>query len=417
MAQCIFCLEEKTSDQLTEEHVFPAALGGVLTVKDSVCAKCNHGFSKFEQPLAEELAPVRFLLKIKDRRGNIPEVDATAKTPTTEYEARLSENGRLRMKPIVTEIRAEGGKREFLYRYPSEQQKERLRKEAKEKGRELIEESGGEPERAEIHFGGNLEMIGAAEGLRTTAKIAYMGLTRKIGKMVTGEAFAAVRNYINTGAGEPCSRLFVNHGYLEAVQTGPHQHSIALSGRNDKSQVAAIVRLFSHLCYFVVLSDNYQGADFCDTLVYDAYRGQIDGILLAHPTAEMLQIEDVGGNPKTIWSDVGQTGTEFCKFLDQEAREYYERKRKELLNANSANANLTTSKLTERKEESFAERIRRATNDCPNSGHFVWSSKTNTASKPFGVEYSKCGKDISFKIGEQRYVVCKHHGVTLGFDW
>jgi hypothetical protein len=35
-------LEEKTSDQLTEEQVFPAALRGVLIVKDAVCVKCNH---------------------------------------------------------------------------------------------------------------------------------------------------------------------------------------------------------------------------------------------------------------------------------------------------------------------------------------------------------------------------------------
>jgi hypothetical protein len=232
------------------------------------------------------------------------------------------------MKPIVTEVPAEGGVREFLYRFPTERQKERLRKEAEEKGREFIETPRGEPEEAEIHVGGNFEVIGAAEGLRTTAKVAYMGLTRLIGPtMVAGESFARVRDYINTGNGKPSSRLFVNHGYLEAVETGPHQHSITLAGRNDRKHVAAIVRLFSHLCYFVELCDSYAGADFCDTLVYDANRGQIDGILLSHPTAEMLQIEDVDRNPKTIWNDVGQTAMEFCKFLDEQVRRCHERSR------------------------------------------------------------------------------------------
>src|ERR1700751_1217625 len=35
-------LEEKTPDQLTDEQAFPAALRGVLIVKDDVCVKCNH---------------------------------------------------------------------------------------------------------------------------------------------------------------------------------------------------------------------------------------------------------------------------------------------------------------------------------------------------------------------------------------
>ena len=52
---------------------------GELVVEDSVCAECNHSFSKFEQPLIRVLTPIRFLLKIKDRRGNI-QVKATAKT-------------------------------------------------------------------------------------------------------------------------------------------------------------------------------------------------------------------------------------------------------------------------------------------------------------------------------------------------
>lgn len=328
MPKCIFCLQDKK--QLTEEHVFPAALGGVLTVKDSVCAECNHGFSKFEQPLARELAPIRFLLKIRDRRGNIPEVAATAKTPTREYEARLKEDGTLRIKPIVTEVATHDGKREFVHQYATERQKEKLRKEAKEKGREFIETKGGEPETAEIHFGGNLELIGASEGFRTAAKIAYVGLARVVGaKIVTGESFARVREYIRTGTVNPCSRIFVNHGYMEAVQQGPHQHSLTLCGRRDKKQVAAIVRLFSHLCYFVELSGCYEGADFCDTLVYDAYRGQIDGILLAHPYAELLQIEDVAGNPQTLWDNPAGTGIAFCKFLSEKRQEYLERKQKE----------------------------------------------------------------------------------------
>jgi hypothetical protein len=46
-----------------------------------------------------------------------------------------------------------------------------------------------------------------------------------------------------------------------------------------RASVDAIVRLFGELTYFVVLSDHYDGADFCTTLVYDASRGEENGML------------------------------------------------------------------------------------------------------------------------------------------
>jgi hypothetical protein len=56
--------------------------------------------------------------------------------------------------------------------------------------------------------------------------------------------------------------------------------------------VGAIVRLFGGLCYFVQLSEHYGGADFSTTLVYDAYRGEANGILRSHHDA-------LGGQVKT----------------------------------------------------------------------------------------------------------------------
>jgi hypothetical protein len=174
MPQCIFCLNEFL--ELTDEHVFPAALGGVLVLKDSVCAVCNNGFSKFEQPLAEELAPFRLILQIPDRRGEIPQVAATVKTQDKEYDARVKGDGKVQLKPIVTEVTTTEGKKEYWYKFATERQKEKLRQEAKEKGREFIETGPGNPEQAEVHLGGELEAIGAEPGLRTASKIAYVGL-------------------------------------------------------------------------------------------------------------------------------------------------------------------------------------------------------------------------------------------------
>ena len=89
----------------------------------------------------------------------------------------------------------------------------------------------------------------------------------------------------------------------------------------------AIVRLFGNLCYFVELSDDYEGADFCHTLVYDAYRGEVNGILLAHEQAELLQTEDVATSKDTVWCDVAAAGSKLCEFIDAKIQAKFARNR------------------------------------------------------------------------------------------
>jgi len=328
MPICIFCLQEKHS--LTDEHVFPAALGGVLVLKDSVCSECNNGFSKFEQPLATELSPIRLLLKIPDRYGEIPQVAATVQTRDKEYEGRVKSDGTVQPKRIVTEVVADDGRREFIHQFLTERQKQKLRQEASAKGVELIESGPGNPEQGEVHVGGDLKFIGSSEGLRATSKIAYAALALRAGaKLAISESFDEVRAYIRQGIGKPTSRLFVHEGFLGAVQQGPHQHSLILAGRHDKSRVDAIVRLFGGLCYFVQLSDHYAGADFFDTLVYDASRGEANGILQSHLDAEILQIEDVSTSSDTRWDDLPASGKRFCEFLESAIQSKLKRARAE----------------------------------------------------------------------------------------
>lgn len=326
MPQCILCLQEK--ERLTDEHVFPAALGGVLVLGNSVCTECNNGFSKIEQPFAVELAPLRVLLKIPDRYGKIPQVAATVKTRGKEYEARVKSDGSVQIKPIVTEIAGVKGTREFLYQFATERQKAKLRQEAHEKGIEFVESGPGNPEGAEVHVGGELDFIGSAGGLRTASKIAYVGLAERAGvKIATSDSFSEIRTYVRKGAGNPTSRLFVHERFLQAFQQGPHQHSLILAARHDKGRVDAIVRLFGGLCYFVQLSDHYAGADFSCTLVNDATRGELCDVLQSHVDGEMLETEDVATSGETVWNDLVTSGERFCNFLNSAILSKMERDR------------------------------------------------------------------------------------------
>ncbi len=326
MPRCLFCLQEK--ETLTDEHVFPAALGGVLVVKDSVCAECNSGFSKFEQSLASELTPFRLLLQIPDRYGKVPQVPATVKTADKEYEGRVKGDGSVQLKRIVTEVTGTDGRREFLHQFLTNRQREKLHKEASEKGYQIIESGPGEPRQGEVHVWGDLKFIGSPEGLRTASKIAYVGLAERAGpKLAMSDAFDEVRAYIREGTGKPTSRLFVHERFSKAVQTGPHQHLLIIAARHDKGCVDAIVRLFGGLNYFVKLSGHYGGADFFATLAYDAHRGEANGFLQSHVDAEMLQTEDVATSGDTLWDDLPASGQHFCKFLDDAVNAKIERLR------------------------------------------------------------------------------------------
>jgi hypothetical protein len=269
---------------------------------------------------------MRMLLQIPDRYGKVPHTSATIITPEKTYDGRVKGDVSVIVKPLVTEEKNEKGEREFVHRFLTNSQKEKLRAQAKEKGQQLIETGPGDPVTAEVHIGGDLMAIGSPEGLRTAAKIAYVGLAHLVGvKVAAGDAFREVRQFILECKPEGVAHIFTNKPYLEACQQGPHQHSIAIAARRDKHRVDAIVRLFGELTYFVVLSDHYDGADFCNTLVYDAYRGEENGMLFAHEQAELLQTEDVATSKDTKWDDLEGFGRNFCAFIERVAEEKRQR--------------------------------------------------------------------------------------------
>jgi hypothetical protein len=88
-------------------------------------------------------------------------------------------------------------------------------------------------EQAELEVAGDLKVIGSPDGLRTAAKIAYIGLAFCGGpKFAASDAFAKVREYIKTGNGASPARLFVHEYFLNAVENG------AASARTHPSRKA-----------------------------------------------------------------------------------------------------------------------------------------------------------------------------------
>src|SRR5262249_7997979 len=200
----------------------------------------------------------------------------------------------VQVRPIVTVTTEQDGTKNIRFRYATDKQVEELKLAVADKKLQLLEFEVRPAEQADIEVAGELKTIGSPEGLRTPAKIASVGMACCTGSVfAASDAFARVREYIRTGNGASQARLFIHEKFLNAVQLGPHQHALILAGRNDKHRVDAIVRLFGGLNYFVTLSDDYRGVDFVHTIVCDAQRGELNGMLFSVVEAELLQTEDV----------------------------------------------------------------------------------------------------------------------------
>jgi hypothetical protein len=312
MPKCLFCAIE--SDSLTEEHVFPAGLGGTLTLKNAVCRPCNGGFSRdFEEEIVKRFEHIRYVLRIPDRRGNIPDIDVKVEFEGKEIDGRLMGTGSLRLKPIFT-IENRDGVQERVARYVSVRQQEDLRKQ----GWEMAETTpGGDVQGS---FSGRLEFIDSLTMLRTVTKIAYTALAFRADlDFARPTCFDDAREYIRIGSGATRAAIFLNEPFLTQCQQGPHQHSVVLVARRDIRRIDAIVRLFGSLCYMVNLAENYDGVDFSHTLVFDAQHGKVAGfndVLVASELSYSHQVEYVNKSKDTIWNDRLKSGEWFTRFLD-----------------------------------------------------------------------------------------------------
>lgn len=319
MAICIFCLKDKPP---SEEHFIPAALGGHIVLSDCVCEDDNNAFStEFETKLFRELAPIRLLLQIPDRYGDIPSSEVSIRIGEKEYKGQVKE-GKVHLNPVINKVRQPDGSIELTGKYLTDSIQENWAKlvaDGKWVALDAPANEGGEE--GEVHLGGELEVCSSQDGLRNAAKIAFLGLVRQIGaNRVLGDEFNAIRRFIRFGQGDSPVRLFLLEQFLSFVQQGPHQHSLILAARNNEHRIDAIVRIFGGMCYFVNLSSTYAGADFYNTFVYDAARGEENGVLQTAFDAEFRQIGDVLHNPQTIWDDRVRWGQRFVRYLEDEFR-------------------------------------------------------------------------------------------------
>jgi hypothetical protein len=293
MSKCIFC---SSTEKLTEEHIFPVALGGCVVLARGSCTTCNSTASiRFEADFINGLALIRHLLGIKNRQGQVPNLRASVEIEGQPHAAIIKPKGKIEIPPMKMERNIDADKKEIIYRTFRQGDAEKIIAKAKSKGIELEDAPIADLAREVdviVHVG--LDFIGTQSGLRTATKAAYAALAFRTGvEYALSPTFDAVRRFCRQGGTPSPARLFLNDNFQNGFRIGPHQHAIVCAGDGKTKRAHALVVYFGNLFYYVRLSDKYEGADFNWTMACDAQRDEEVKLIVREYDNEFLMLEDV----------------------------------------------------------------------------------------------------------------------------
>lgn len=145
---CIFCYRGRSEIDLTEEHIFPEALGGQLIVR-AVCKRCNDQLGSYVDGMLTEDFLVRMLrlgLRIPNKSGAVPSPlhDAAVKDHPhrrgTYFQPNREGGGRVKLLPLVERaISPDGRSTVKVVAEPQEAEEilRKLRERAARKGQEI----------------------------------------------------------------------------------------------------------------------------------------------------------------------------------------------------------------------------------------------------------------------------------------
>src|ERR1700723_3775159 len=107
---CIFCRSE---ERLTREHVFPAFMGGELSVPDATCETCNGTVGVAEASVRTATLPLLNLLRIRNRNGIVPNAPVRADIQGLDLRdlpAFMDGNGEIRLRDFVRDTIGDDGR-------------------------------------------------------------------------------------------------------------------------------------------------------------------------------------------------------------------------------------------------------------------------------------------------------------------
>ena len=279
---CVFC---KETDDLTEEHVFPAFAGADLVVPDGSCKKCNNRCSKFEQKVARKTEALRHVLEIQDRYGAVPNLSVKVEVlgaglAPVSMRGRRKPDGDIELYDFVDQVQVQGGKKMSNGFFVSEEAAKKFIERSHARGRKTTEVDVPKEVTLISSSQQTLEFAFSYEARKTAMKIALVALAHECGcEYACLPQFDGLRRAIfeKRTAAALSVRIFANKDFASDHRRTPRQHSVRGYVSAGLHKGWAAVTLFGGLSYIVELSrgiserDSRQFSVFYDAEIRDLF--------------------------------------------------------------------------------------------------------------------------------------------------
>jgi hypothetical protein len=308
---CLFCDESRA---LTKEHVFPASLGGTTEVKVS-CKACNETFGReFEDYFASAFLPLRYVLKIPNRKKKVPSVIAKAQIEGFDVNVRM--DGKSRDYSVVDDfVIKETSATSWDILALTKRGLELGKAEAARRGAKRFRES---PLPKDIQIQpiseGVWNFLSSPQAFRTAAKVAILGLAAQNKPLPRSESFSSLKRFVRFGEGAPVSLVF-NPDFAERIKAGPHQHLIMYSFDYHARTVSAVVIFFGGLFYLVNMSSDARFLDYGFTHAEDTHLRRTTPAFVTRLENERESVSHLLTSSGTISNSMLESATYFIKLL------------------------------------------------------------------------------------------------------
>lgn len=297
---CIFC---GSRDNLTDEHIFPAFMGGDLVVRDGSCLRCNGEYGIAEARLKQAIVPLLNLLQVKNRYGEVPNAPISAQIRGIDMKnlpAFIDGKGELQLRNKVEPTMTPEGRIVKKGFFISPEGGDKFAERARKRGDEILQHEVPEKIVVEASYTLNTAFAQTLEAHRIAAKIALAAIAYQYGTTFALSAqFDALRQTRTARAMRVW--VFANEGFMSDHLRTPQEHSAICYLSAGMQRGWAVVTLFGGLTYRVDLTENYAERDSRQfSIFYDAnLKKRVNPIvlydemtLLGHVISPSSKLED-----------------------------------------------------------------------------------------------------------------------------
>jgi hypothetical protein len=272
MPTCYVCDCEITEKNTYREHIILNALGGKLVSSSIICNNCAKEFDSIDTSLSKQLNFAGLMLDIKRDRGTNPPIKV--KKDITGEEFLLKAGGKpFPVRPIIKENQRDGG---IFIQAKDENEMRTILNGLKRKNTFLqdkdIEEIISQAVRKQEYFDQpitiNIELDNTT--FRAICKMIISFYMQNGGNR---ENISHLLPYILGDIRENC----VFYYYPDRTLTTSNDsfkilHQLFIKGNSTEKIIYGYVELFSTFKFLVLLSNDYDGNDFCTSYSFDVMK-------------------------------------------------------------------------------------------------------------------------------------------------